>query len=360
MNFWQFKFNSEYWTNWENIQLGEIEEWQSPKTINKEPNNISINDIVFIYRGSTKVRRGIYFVAKVLNVDFTDKYPIKLKIVKDLRENIFVPENFGFEKVVKKINDLNQNGTYYKFSQNENPKGMYDLIINNKKSIKGVRKKYTKEELTKLANEVFKIYIDKYNKNENLQYSIVQPSNNKKIIHTTASKIPMSNGTAENYSERLFNLWNKLNNFDIHNGLEDCPKLLEEVGIEVFDKKYFLKENILNLITVEKVLEEELKKSKKDTKENRLNRLNDKDKKPPKIEVVSTQYKRNSDVIIEVLERANGTCEKCKNPAPFIRKKDKTPYLEVHHIIRLADNGNDTVENAIAVCPNCHRELHYA
>ena len=25
----------------------------------------------------------------------------------------------------------------------------------------------------------------------------------------------------------------------------------------------------------------------------------------------------------------------------------------------LADGGADTVENAIAVCPNCHRELHY-
>ncbi|WP_342542729.1 HNH endonuclease signature motif containing protein [Paenisporosarcina sp. FSL H8-0542] len=35
------------------------------------------------------------------------------------------------------------------------------------------------------------------------------------------------------------------------------------------------------------------------------------------------------------------------------------PYLEVHHIKRLADNGEDSVENAIAVCPNCHRELHF-
>jgi len=224
----------------------------------------------------------------------------------------------------------------------------------NKKS------RYTKAELIQLAREIFKMYIDKYNKNENLKYSIMQPSNNKKIIHTTAAKIPMSNGTAENYSERLFNLWNHLNNFNIHNGLDNCPKLLEEVGIEVFDKKYFLKKNILNLTTIESTLEEELKKSKKDTHANRRKRLNNTEKKPSKIEVVSTLYKRNPDVIIEVLERANGICEKCNSPAPFIRKKDNTPYLEVHHIIRLADDGNDTVENAIAVCPNCHRKLHYA
>lgn len=256
--------------------------------------------------------------------------------------DIFIP----LEKEEKYV-DKQYSGTNYNFKE-------FSIYQYSKKS------RYTKDELILLSNEVFKIYIDKYNKNENLQYSIIQPSSNKKIIHTTASKIPMSNGTAENYSERLFNLWNKLNNFNIKNGLEGCPKLLEEVGTEIFDKKYFLKENILNLITIEKTLEDELKKSQKDTHENRQKRLNNTDKKPPKIEIVSTQYKRNPDVIIEVLSRANGICEKCKRPAPFIRKKDKTPYLEVHHIIKLADNGDDTVDNAIAVCPNCHRELHYA
>ncbi|MBY8114030.1 HNH endonuclease [Vibrio fluvialis] len=35
------------------------------------------------------------------------------------------------------------------------------------------------------------------------------------------------------------------------------------------------------------------------------------------------------------------------------------PYLEVHHLIRLIDDGPDTPENCVAVCPNCHRELHY-
>ncbi len=26
----------------------------------------------------------------------------------------------------------------------------------------------------------------------------------------------------------------------------------------------------------------------------------------------------------------------------------------------LANNGDDTVENAIALCPNCHRKAHYS
>ncbi|WP_242657405.1 HNH endonuclease [Vibrio antiquarius] len=63
--------------------------------------------------------------------------------------------------------------------------------------------------------------------------------------------------------------------------------------------------------------------------------------------------------MVEVLLRADGVCERCKQQAPFSRSRDGTPYLEVHHIKRLADGGDDSVENAQALCPNCHRELHF-
>ena len=80
---------------------------------------------------------------------------------------------------------------------------------------------------------------------------------------------------------------------------------------------------------------------------------------PKKILVTTTAYQRNPDVIVEVLERANGICENCGNPAPFARQRDGTPYLEVHHKLQLSLGGEDTVENAIALCPNCHRKSHY-
>lgn len=70
-------------------------------------------------------------------------------------------------------------------------------------------------------------------------------------------------------------------------------------------------------------------------------------------------FRRNPDVVAEVLERSKGCCEKCREPAPFIRKSDGSPYLEVHHINTLADGGEDSVANAIALCPNCHREAHH-
>jgi 5-methylcytosine-specific restriction protein A len=71
------------------------------------------------------------------------------------------------------------------------------------------------------------------------------------------------------------------------------------------------------------------------------------------------QFNRNPYVVVEVLERAQGICEGCKLPAPFIRQSNGTPYLEVHHRVKLAEGGADTVGNAVALCPNCHRERHH-
>ncbi len=93
--------------------------------------------------------------------------------------------------------------------------------------------------------------------------------------------------------------------------------------------------------------------------DERCKRLAVAKKKPQQTRIVATTFRRNPDVVAEVLFRADGSCEKCKKPAPFKRADSGMPYLEVHHQIRLADGGDDAIENAIAVCPNCHRKAHY-
>lgn len=103
----------------------------------------------------------------------------------------------------------------------------------------------------------------------------------------------------------------------------------------------------------------ELHSSPEKIKHERLLRLLLAPKKPKTTTVTVVEYIRNGDVISEVLERAAGVCESCNSPAPFIRASNLQPFLEVHHRIRLADNGDDTVENAIALCPNCHRKQHF-
>lgn len=71
------------------------------------------------------------------------------------------------------------------------------------------------------------------------------------------------------------------------------------------------------------------------------------------------QYARDPRVVAYVLNRAQGVCEACDNPAPF-KRADGSPYLEAHHILPLAEGGPDTVENCAALCPNCHRAMHFA
>lgn len=73
--------------------------------------------------------------------------------------------------------------------------------------------------------------------------------------------------------------------------------------------------------------------------------------------VSATQYQRSPWVAENARRRAKGHCELCGEPAPFNRK-DGTPYLETHHIKWLSNGGEDTVENTVALCPNCHRKMH--
>jgi hypothetical protein len=79
---------------------------------------------------------------------------------------------------------------------------------------------------------------------------------------------------------------------------------------------------------------------------------------PPTRQVTSTQVVRDEAVVAWVKKQADGRCELCGEPAPFIAL-DGEPYLEVHHVKHLADGGPDTVPNTVALCPGCHRRLHH-
>lgn len=67
---------------------------------------------------------------------------------------------------------------------------------------------------------------------------------------------------------------------------------------------------------------------------------------------------RDPEVHAWILKTAKGRCELCGSAAPFANPAGR-PYLEIHHVDRLADGGADVPDNAVALCPNCHREAHY-
>lgn len=77
------------------------------------------------------------------------------------------------------------------------------------------------------------------------------------------------------------------------------------------------------------------------------------------VERKSQFWKASQAIKIYAKKRAQGLCEGCGNPAPFV-KTNGAPYLEVHHINRLSDGGPDDPLWVAAICPNCHRRSHYS
>lgn len=71
----------------------------------------------------------------------------------------------------------------------------------------------------------------------------------------------------------------------------------------------------------------------------------------------TTVYHRSRKVRDWVLSYAKGTCESCLKRGPF-QLSDGSWFLEVHHVKYLSQGGSDTIQNCVAICPNCHRELH--
>lgn len=106
-------------------------------------------------------------------------------------------------------------------------------------------------------------------------------------------------------------------------------------------------------------LQQGVERSYNNISDVRQERLRSAPRKPVKTMQMVVRFQRNPDVIAERLHMAQGKCEACFQPAPFRKKKDNEPFLEVHHVIPLADGGEDTVENTRALCPNCHRQAHF-
>ena len=54
-----------------------------------------------------------------------------------------------------------------------------------------------------------------------------------------------------------------------------------------------------------------------------------------------------------VLKAANGQCELCGQIFP-----NGEAFLEAHHVIWLRNGGTPTIDNTVALCPNCHKRIH--
>lgn len=80
---------------------------------------------------------------------------------------------------------------------------------------------------------------------------------------------------------------------------------------------------------------------------------------PAKRAIRRDDFIRNRFVINAAIWRSKGLCEMPGCKRKLFRRDDDLPYLEVHHVTPLSEGGDDALSNVAALCPHCHREMHY-
>jgi len=71
----------------------------------------------------------------------------------------------------------------------------------------------------------------------------------------------------------------------------------------------------------------------------------------------TNSFERNPLVVLITKRRANYKCEVPHCSVPTFIGVDGHPYMETHHLLPLADGGDDTIENTACLCTIHHREM---
>lgn len=231
---------------------------------------------------------------------------------------------------------------------------------------KGIMSSVSKNALVLVSDRIKSIYHDRWDGDDILYYTgtgrignqvldSANGNNNNKIATSRTSGISMYLFEKFVDKEYVYRGQVKL--------VKDyyTEKQLDDNG-DIRDVYIFPLQLIDNLGINENVLAENnkilAKKAQKRTEEELLKIVNGKKGKIASVRKTNTTvFERDEDVAEFVKRRAKGLCELCGNPAPFTSKHG-APFLEAHHVNWLSQGGSDSIENAVALCPNCHRKMH--
>jgi hypothetical protein len=86
--------------------------------------------------------------------------------------------------------------------------------------------------------------------------------------------------------------------------------------------------------------------------------VNGRPKRPRASAATGRVFERNALVVAIARRRADYRCEVPGCQHPVFVCVDGTRYSEVHHIVPLADGGEDVLSNVACLCPAHHREVH--
>lgn len=130
--------------------------------------------------------------------------------------------------------------------------------------------------------------------------------------------------------------------------------VIGSIGNELFAAKI-----VDQTLPVLQIAETVARRADTKTKQALINQAKKVSGKPVRKVVSRNDFVRNPTVVMGAIARSDGKCEMPGCAMPLFERDDDSSYLEVHHITPLAENGEDTLLNAAALCPRCHRELHF-
>lgn len=126
--------------------------------------------------------------------------------------------------------------------------------------------------------------------------------------------------------------------------------VIGNVGAQVFAIKLWG-----DAVSGDEVISEIVQRADKQTVYERAKRAKG---KPSRKTVQRDDFVRDPYVVAAAVFRSGGKCEMPGCARTLFLRDNDTPYLEVHHVVPLGENGDDTLVNVAALCPHCHRELH--
>lgn len=227
----------------------------------------------------------------------------------------------------------------------------------------GMRKSNTTNSLVIVSNRINSIYQDRWDDENNIIYYTGMGSTGDQTLGTQNKTVAESHSNGitiylfEVYKDKEYTFIGEVHLIgepfqEKQPDIDGNERLVWVFPLQIVGSKPLINSSTYNNIALVKE-----KIAKKLSLQELKKRAKYGSKEPGTRQTTTKQYERSPWVVEYAKRRANGICQLCNNPAPFKNGKDE-PYLETHHIVWLADGGEDTIENTVALCPNCHRKMH--
>lgn len=124
---------------------------------------------------------------------------------------------------------------------------------------------------------------------------------------------------------------------------------------EIYQKYYSLLYCDFNEIEQNQIIENIINTNKsKDEVINELKKL--KEFNSESVVINNKKYKRDNKTVAQLKYIRDFKCQICSTQ---IKKKDGSYYIEAAHIIPKYNNGKETPDNILILCPNHHKEFDY-